>query len=651
MKNSMFARATNSAAMQPAVGETCAVYSTRDRFGVGRRHGGARKDQRGSALVATMVVFVAVAGLVLASTQLSSVEIKASRRSMDDVRATALAESGVEATKASIANAAKKMSIQNPLAGVRALFSGGDTQQTFTTQPMMANGANVGEYTTSMELVRDNPTEMAIRITSTGYIPAAPANLRPGEQLQSRDTIEVTVSVGLEPSSVFDSAYFVNNWGWLYANSAYVRGNARSNGQMDMGGYRATVTGSPTYDDVNWSGGTASMGDRNSDGGVFSSWDIVGASRVQGLGGDTDYQFDFEDPVEMPNLSDLTEYETRAIDDGATISVGGTTVANGVVGDDSGESDHLFLHGTLADPIVLDGPVVVRGDVMLSGYVTGHGAIYAGGNVYVPDSIEYVNAPGSDRPASNSDADIAAWVTANQNADFLGLFARENVVIGDFTDSNWTRYVGHWLASSMNASAEDSGADQIPNTSRGRDGISGTADDDRLEGDGIFTTEIYSMADAALGLIPNGFNVGDRIPGTGEDIDGDGQYDATLTVSDFNFQAPLDPAHWEGNMPSGGYSNYRDIASMYANHLDASFYTNHALSWVVFGSQPATINGAMVCRNESIVYGTPSLNFNHDARLLGGASGIGGGLLPYVLEPMETIQWRRLDADPFQAAP
>lgn len=634
-----------------AVGWTGAVRSTQRPAGLRIRPGGDRAGQRGSALVATMVVFVAVAGLVLASAQLSSVDIKASRRSIDDVRATALAEAGIEATKASIANAAKKMSIQNPLTGVRALFTGGVTQQTFQSQPMMADGANVGEYSTSMELVQDTPTDLTIKITSTGYIPAAPANLAPGQKLQSRDTIEVTVAMGLEPSSVFDSAYFVNNWGWLYANSAYVRGNARSNGQMDMGGYRATVTGSPTFDSINWSGGAATMGNQNSEGGVFSSWDIVGAHRVQGLGGDSDYQFDFQDPVEMPNLSDLSEYEARAIDDGASISVGGSAVASGVVGDDPTESEHLFLHGTLADPIVLDGPVVVRGDVMLSGYVTGQGAIYAGGNVYVPDSIHYVNSPSSERPASNSQEDIEAWVTANQDSDFLGLFARENVVIGDFTNHNWTRYVDRWLASTMNGSAEDSGADQIPNTGRGRDGIMGTADDDVLEGDGVFTTEVYTDADALQGLIPDGFAVGDRIPGTGEDIDGDGQYDATITVADFAFQAPLQPENWEGNMPSSGYARYADIASLYANHLDASFYTNHALSWVVFGSQPATINGAMVCRNESIVYGTPTLSFNHDARLLGGSTGIGGGLLPFVLEPMRTLQWRRLDADPFHAAP
>lgn len=621
------------------------------RIGPGSPRHGADPGREGSALVAAMIVFVAVSGLVVATSQLSNVDIKASRRSIDDVRATALAESGVERAKATLADAAKKTGIIDPLQGVRTLFNGGTSMGVFDGEAMLSNGANVGEFTTSMELLDDSPTELVVRITSSGYVPAAPANLRPGESLESWDSIEVTVRMELEPSQVFDSAYFVNNWGWLYGSTIYINGNARSNGQMDLGGYSPTITGSPTFDGVDWSGGTATMGDRNSDGGVYSSWDIVNAQNGQGIANDEDYQFDFEDPVEMPNLSDLTKYEERAIDQSASISVGGSTVASGVVGDDVGESQNLYLVGTEADPIVLNGPVVVRGDVVISGYVTGQGTIYSGGNVYTPDSIHYLNGPASDRPASQSDADIAAWVSANQNTDFLGLFARENVVVGDFTNWYWQRYVGHWLASPLNSSHEDSGADLIPNTAAGRDGVLGTADDDLLEGDGVFTTETYSADDLAAGLIPDGFVVGDRIPGTGEDIDGDGEYDDTIDLSDFDFQDPLEAGYWEGNMPAAGIASYSDVASLYAHNLDASFYTNHAFSWVVFGSDDAVLNGAMIARNESIVYGTPSISMNHDARLLGGSDGIAGNLLPVSLQSMEVLQWRRRETDPFQAAP
>ena len=106
--------------------------------------------------------------------------------------------------------------------------------------------------------------------------------------------------------------------------------------------------------------------------------DIVGATNIQGNGGLASNQHEFEDPVEMPNLSDLSQYETEALTAGSSISIGGTPMTNAVFGDEGGETGNLYLIGTAADPIVLDGPVVVQGDVIISGHVTGQGAIYAG---------------------------------------------------------------------------------------------------------------------------------------------------------------------------------------------------------------------------------------------------------------------------------
>src|SRR6185436_10355439 len=118
----------------------------------------------------------------------------------------------------------------------------------------------------------------------------------------------------------------------------------------------------------------------------------------------------------------------------------------------------------------------------------------------------YLNGPSTSRPNTTSQADTETWLTANWNKDFLGLFARENVVVGDFTDPTWQYYESWWMAHPLNSSVEDAGSDGIPNTRRGRDGILGTADDDVLEGDGVFTTEFYSDADEAHGLIPAGLN-------------------------------------------------------------------------------------------------------------------------------------------------
>ncbi len=597
-------------------------------------------------------MFVSIAGLVVASQQLASTEIKASRKSIEDVRAAGLAQAGVEQTKAIVAGAMDRMGVFDPLQGVRSLFGDanvGERVDTLRAQPMLSNGVNVGEYTVAMTMIQDNPQDVTVEITSTGYVPAAPENLRPGEHLAAWDSVTVTVRMSVAPSSVFDYSYFVNNWGWLYGNTITINGNARSNGQMDVGGYRPKITGQPIYDAVEWDGSNATLGSLTSEGGLYSGWDVANADRVQGTGGAAPNNYDFEDQIEMPNLTDLTRYEALATREGSSITVGGVVVSDGIVGDDPAESQNLFLVGTRSDPIVLNGPVVVRGDVMISGFVTGQGTLYSGGNAYIPDSIEYLNGPTSSRPAQNSRQATESWLERSWDKDFLGVFARENVVVGDFTDSTWRRYVKGWLSSPMNSSDEDSGTDLIPHTRAGKDGVYGTADDDVLEGDNVFSVEVYSAADDALGVIPPGFSIGDAIPGTGEDIDGDGQRDGTLTLADFDFTDPLVTAHWEGNMPASGISRYSDIASMYANNLDGTFYTNHAFSWVVFGRQPARINGAMIARNENIVYGTSKLDFNYDARLIGGGLGMLGDMLPLIAQPMEVVQWRHNQNDPMRA--
>ncbi|MSR60895.1 MAG: hypothetical protein EXS08_00415 [Planctomycetes bacterium] len=462
------------------------------------------------------------------------------------------------------------------------------------------------------------------------------------------------------PSEVFDYAYFINNWGWFYGKTIYAKGSVRSNGQFDAAGYSPTITGQPHYDEVSWNGVAATLtgyvddnGDGlkdGNDGGTFSGWDIVAAQNVQGLGGQASNQHDFQDKVPMPNLSDLSLYESSATQENGSITIDGVEVSDAVYGDEPGELPNLFLVGTAAKPIVISGPVVIRGDVIVSGVVTGQGAIYSGRNVYCPNSITYANPPTSARPADNTQAATEAWLTSNWNKDLLGLFARENVVVGDCTNWLWQYYENWWMSDALNSSLEDAGADGIPNTKAGRDGILGTSDDDLLEGDGLFTIEHYSAEDEDLGLIPEGMSVGDPLAGSGEDIDGDGAYDDGANLADVVLTKPLDTATWGGNMPLGGIASYSSIASLYANTLDAIFYTNHSFCYLVLGGSPANINGALVSRNENIIYGTPSITINHDSRLLGGASGRASAYLPLALQPVEVLRTVILDSDPNHCA-
>ncbi|MDA1263956.1 MAG: hypothetical protein O2816_02620 [Planctomycetota bacterium] len=606
--------------------------------------------------MATLVVFTGLVGLVYATTLVSNIDVRESRQVIDAVRAEQLAEAGRERAMHLLGKAVQRRDFLNPIEGVEGLFGGEDSIQPFLGEPLMDGDAQVGAYSVRMTLDEATDTAVTITVESTGYLPDAPQNLPPGRRPTAWRASSTTVRLSLGPSDVFNYAYFINNWGWFYGNTIVCNGNARSNGQFDAAGYRPTVNGQPIYDGLKWNGGAAKLqgyhddnGDGledGEDGGIYSGWDIVDAHKIRGNGGEERNQHEFLDQIPMPNLTDLTSYEEHALDQGASLSSGGFKFT-GVYGDSPNEKGNLYLHGTKAKPIVIDGNVVVRGDVIISGYVKGQGAIYADGNVYCPNSIQYVKGPNKPRPNHDFQAQTQAWITSNKNNDFLGLFASENVVVGDHTHGLWQKYVKGWMGSSLNKSEEDAGEDGIPNTRAGRDGVYGTADDDLLEDDGIFTVQVYDLTDEELGLIPPGKKVGDVIPGSGEDIDGDGLHDDTTDYAqDMAFDDPLDTAHWGGNMPVGGIAKYSDIATLYANHFDATFYTNHSFAWLVLGSKDAVVNGAIISRNESIIYGTPEIIINYDCRLLGGGTGMLGNLLPTTMQATEVLRWRPLIEDP-----
>lgn len=52
---------------------------------------------------------------------------------------------------------------------------------------------------------------------------------------------------------------------------------------------------------------------------------------------------------------------------------------------------NVVMHGTIDDPIVLDGTVAIDGDVIISGYVVGEGSLQVSGNVFIPSDIRYAD--------------------------------------------------------------------------------------------------------------------------------------------------------------------------------------------------------------------------------------------------------------------
>lgn len=616
-----------------------------------------RAHERGGVLIVALVAMVLAVSLAFATTSLSTARRSDVARDERDLQARATAEAGVERAIAWAAELAA-LDPAAPFAALDALA--GQTAADGSPLPfVLADGEllagaerSYGRFTVTVAARADGAAR-ELRITSTGHVPDPDAPL-------AKATAHALVRLAPRTAPGLEFAYFVNHWAWLYSSRINVTGNAGSNGQFDCGDKSPGLFGTPRYRSVALAdpahpdlvGYLDDNGDGvtdGSDGGVYAAWDIVRSGRARGMGALQQNQHAFGAPFEMPQLADLRGYEAAALAAGASVSVAGGVDASGaplpptelidaIAGDESGEPQHVVLIGTAERPIVLNGPVVVRGDLIIKGVVTGRGSIYAGGNVYIADDLTYANAPSSWTAPSMGEADLEAWLTAEHDRDFCGLFARESVVMGDFTDSNWRSWVDRWLDDPLNESSEDAGVDGVPGTRDGKDAIPGTADDDLLEGDDTWTVERYTQAHADAGILPAGKAVGDPIPGTGEDVDGDGVEDGKLTLDDFDLAAALDSGEWGGNLPAG-VTDFADLASTQLSTIEAAVATNHAAAMASFDyANDFNLRGSLVARVEAMIAAAPKLNFTIDLRLLGG--GIHPELLPQVLAAPQIVAWQ-----------
>jgi len=611
------------------------------------------KERRGGNLLILAVLFLAFAsGAVMTTLTLVSERVRDVRIGNRDLVARHAAQAGVNQGISTV-HTARDMGLAGAPFGVLDAMDT-DTAEGLGHYTRIVNGqalldgsgASVAEMDIFIDVTsRSSSNFRDVVVSCYAYVPTKAAFTAKVRDALKADA-HCTVRAQFGNAQVFDYSYFINHWGWFFGDTIVSNGNVRSNGQFDFGGYASTINGSPRYESASGADLIGYMDDNNdgvtdgSDGGVYSGFGIVNAADIRGMGALVQNQHTFEGNIPMPNLSSLTWYEQQAISQGASIRVGATTYVNGVLGDSAGEKRHIALVGTAANPIVINGPVVVRGSVIISGVVTGKGTIYSGGNIYVPKNLTYLTGPTTPRPGSNTEAATEAWLTANLAKDALGLFAREHVVIGNYTNSSWQSNVSSWVNHPLNKSKEDAGSDGVQNTRSGADGILGTADDDTLEDDGAWTVSTYTAADAVAGLIPAGKNIGDVIPGSGEDIDGDGVFDNTTAMSEFNVPAALNNTNWAGNVLGGTTATFSSISTLNISQIDAAFYTNHTLAALMINSGGnIKMNGSIVSRNESIIYGANQIIMNHDERLSGRGGDFFGFYVPKAWDPLEIRQW------------
>ncbi|OQB21049.1 MAG: hypothetical protein BWY12_02041 [candidate division BRC1 bacterium ADurb.Bin183] len=374
------------------------------------------------------------------------------------------------------------------------------------------------------------------------------------------------------PSLVFDYEYFLNNWGWWWGSTITGYGDQRSNWDFDFkdrpkvyGHIFANGQVASNKVPINPFTGTPPFA--GSAGTNPLTYCHVGAPRIK-----------------MPNLKDLTYYETSAT---GTIKKNGATLINRVHGDNEPKPG-IYLEGTDASPLVIDGNVVIRGDAIIKGTIKGKGTIYIGGNLYVAGDIKYSSATRPDfstPPESMTPANRDAWVDRNMNKDLVCFAVRESIFGGKVNDSTWksncfdnTSYGLKYIGSEATL---------------GADGIRGTPDDNikylDTNNDGIPDSAWY-------------------------DADEDGVIDANYN---YDTQIKMTPARINNiaDYPMSGKNpvDYNSVATDQLTTFEGVYYTNHAFA-VKHAKGPDYINGTIVCRDEAWIF-SDSLNMRYDSRI------------------------------------
>lgn len=492
------------------------------------------KKNQGSALIIVLTFITVLSFLGASFLLISTTDSRNGQRQVENQKAFFLAEAGLKR------------------AAWRIKEDTADSLEAYTVTPYSETFQLKGSGT-SANTLEDENIAITISYDSTGGVYNVTSASQFGNSTKTLNSIDIKNSQG----KVFDYSYFINNWGWFYGGPIYSYGDVRSNGRFDFA-FGPTVNGD-----------------------IYSAYEIGINGTINGYGNQTQYQHSYSKGIEMPNINDLTYYESKAKDASSpgTVVIDGATVIDGVYGDDPAEKQNIVLVGTAAKPIYIDGTVVIRGDAVISGYITGQGTIYCGRNMYVPNNIRYSNPPTTNRPTYPVDAPPASstidtWVSDNSSKDLVGFAAKGSVIMGDYTNPG-----NQWIYNSYlyHMGDEDVGWDGIPDTD----------DEDGTEEDGIFDTQF-------------------------EDLDEDGVKDNDYTSTDV---ATQDSITNFANVPSG-FTTYAQIATnpdtytAGSSTVEGIFYTNHAIA----GTPGAcTINGAIISKDESL--GVNSLTMNYDWRV------------------------------------
>lgn len=412
----------------------------------------------------------------------------------------------------------------------------------------------------------------------------------------ARRVITGVLRFNLGQSPVFKYGYFINNFGYMWGNALRSNGDMRANGDFSLQ-FQPRIDGDVIAAANSETGATGKIIDQNNALCISAScinYDDVATYRSDlytalaarpsdpSASGGTGTQYKVEggyrgtsllqsqqEMLAMPYLGNISFYQSYATVKQGTLAYQNTSgQATSVSGSYSGD---LILVGTAANPIVINGPIVATGDVVIKGTVSGKGTIYAGRNVHIIGNLTYANGPQWHKPDTTPDA----TTTANGPKDFLGLAAKGNVIVGNYTDATTQTYLNLLLSPTGGWSVTHKYTIDASDSSLGYNNCTGSCIPSGGSASSQWFDGDYTAADGTA-----------RSDGTARKF-----YESNLTSAQFTALSPTN-----------------SIA-----RIDAVAYTNHAYAGVMFGSQPQ-INGSMISRDDGMVV-SGGFSINEDLRV------------------------------------
>ncbi len=525
-----------------------------------------RYDQQGSVMLVCLMVMLVLSILFISFVSRSISNNRATLKEKDVLQAYVLAETGLDQVKRELFELFETYYMAQ--GQVTTAFTWFDDLVTDPTNkypgiPVNATLSNVpgGSYTVSITDI-DMATTVPKDIT---IVSSAQVN-------GTTKSITAVVRYSMSPSKVFDFSYFVNNYGWFWGSGITSQGDIRSNGNFSFN-FNPEVNGD-IFGSINpelGAAGTISGTSGNDNIAAYrTNADLTArptnpTANPQDIDGDgIDEEFEYEGGydgisdrmpsqqlLDMPFLGDMQYYKDLAVTHNGTIKQGGVTVVN------NNYTGDIVLIGTDANPIEISGPVVISGDVLIKGKIKGQGSIYSGRNTHILGNLEYVNKPSWPKP----DIDPEGTDIANASKDFLGLVAKGNVIVGDYTTTDWKSNVSGYLKPPFTKPYSVDSTDSS-----------------------IGYVQYYSSGDPYFNGDYTANDGGTKIDGTNRKF-------------------------YESSYDNTYFSSIADDANQIKT-IDAVTYTNHAFAGKV-GS--FTVNGSIVSRDEAIIFNS-YITMNYDVR-------------------------------------